>query len=410
MSVGCMQHVQFWREVKTKVNIREVSLKSILGENWRFEPDFCYADVFGNAELYENGDRMVLFRKEGSTEVSAIHLRAILNYNKKLFCRANELIAEIGIDIKMGDKLSKIVKKFGTPAFVDYVEEDYYRYYNRYYRGNYYDYNDEFYVVRYHYLLSSDLLVCFGVPKIDNYLTDLEIVNDFEMVSEIMKTRTACKESNVSMYQPKECIHFVNQKIQNRIITELQLKDICFAKVEVENCSINGIRLNNINFRECVFNNVTFNGHFEINDGSIERCKFVNCIVHDINGGAFLELKYCFFQHCLFEKISMHTEKNGLYFADDEFLNCIYKEIKLKGEVSFTKMEGGKMEKIFYKGNEISCNKFSNVQIKDVELELNDSFSDNELKFVSLSDVKLKGNMEENNVFLKCNINNCILS
>lgn len=73
-------------------------------------------------------------------------------------------------------------------------------------------------------------------------------------------------------------------------------------------------------------------------------------------------------------------------------------------------MEGGKMEKIFYKGNEMSCNKFSNVQIKDVELELNDSFSDNELKFVSLSDVKLKGNMEENNVFSKCNVNNCILS
>ena len=172
------------------------------------------------------------------------------------------------------------------------------------------------------------------------------------------------------------------------------------------------IKLNNINFRECVFNKVTFNGHFEINDGSIERCKFVNCVFHDINGGAFLELKYCFFQHCLFEKISMHTEKNGLYFADNEFLNCIYKEIKFKGkgEFSFTKMEGGKMEKIFYKGNEMSCNKFSNVQIKDVELELNDSFSDNELKFVSLSDVKLKGNMEENNVFSKCNVNNCILS
>lgn len=57
----------------------------------------------------------------------------------------------------------------------------------------------------------------------------------------------------------------------------------------------------------------------------------------------------------------------------------------------------------------MSCNKISNVQIKDVELELSDSFSDNELKFVSLIDIKLKGNMEDNNVFFQCNVNNCIL-
>ena len=37
----------------------------------------------------------------------------------------------------------------------------------------------------------------------------------------------------------------------------------------------------------------------------------------------------------------------------------------------------------------MSYNKISNVQIKDVELELSDSFSDNELKFVSLIDIKL---------------------
>ena len=127
------------------MDIKKLTLKNILGKDWIFEPDFCYADVSGNAELYKEGDSLILFRKEGEKDVCAVRFRAILNYDKKLFHTANKLMADIGLDFKMGDRLNKIIKKMGTPDFIYYLEEDYERYYWRY-PHNFYAYNDIFYV------------------------------------------------------------------------------------------------------------------------------------------------------------------------------------------------------------------------------------------------------------------------
>lgn len=375
------------------MNIKNLSLKYILGENWFFEPDFCYADVHGSAELYENEDSMILFRRKGDKAVSAIQFRAVLNYNKTLFREVNGLIADIGIDIKMGDKLSKMIKKFGTPTFIDYIEEDYYRYYNWYYRGYYYDYNDDFFIVRYHYLLSPDLLVCFGSPKIGNSITDLEIVNDFEMVSGIMETRKACKELDKPKYQPKECLRLVNKKLENRKITGIQSKNVRFIKMEIENCSIDRIESENIVFRDCVFNHVIFDSHFETGHVSIKYCKFFNCVFHDTFGSSSLGLENCLFQHCVFEGMGVETGEGMLFISDDQFLDCTFSELKWRGEgmFLFVKMIGGKLEHIFYKSNEISCNEFSDVQIKNVELELDEPFTENEFTSVILENVKLNG-------------------
>lgn len=86
-------------------------------------------------------------------------------------------------------------------------------------------------------ILDDDLLVCFGIPRIDKYLTDLEIVNDREMVTGIMEARRACKELDQSLYQPKEYVRFVNQKMKDRKFTGMQSKYFRLMKVELENCS-----------------------------------------------------------------------------------------------------------------------------------------------------------------------------
>ena len=114
------------------MNVKNLSLKELLGKDWTIEPDFCYADVPGSAELYRGGDSMILFRKRGSPDVCAVKLYAVLNYDKTLLNAANRLMSYMGLGLRMGDKLGKMARKYGTPTFVYYLEEDYERYYWRY--------------------------------------------------------------------------------------------------------------------------------------------------------------------------------------------------------------------------------------------------------------------------------------
>lgn len=393
------------------MNIKDLSLKNLLDEDYIFEPDFNYADVPGSAELY-GFDSVILYRKKDKKDVSVVRFHAILNYDKKLFYIANELIANMGFDIKMGDPLSKMIKKYGNPNFIYYHEEDYERYYWRY-SSDFYDYNDIFYIVHYHYLLSPDLLVCFGVPKSDKRITDLEIVNDRKMIAEIMEARREIKESTKQMYQPKECIRFLKQKIENQKITGITSKNIRFIKMEIENCCIEGMETEDICVRECVFRNVIFDNHFKTGWVSIEQCQFINCVFHDIFEENYVQLSDNLFQNCLFEGNCMEKEE-GIFNANrNQFFHCIFREIRWNGEGVFfcSEIKGGSLKHIFYKTNDISCSKFSDIQMEHVEVEFEEDgigLFDNQYNAVTFCNVTVKGCVEDTH-FVNCDTSGLFL-
>lgn len=380
------------------MDIGKLSLRNLLGNDCVFEPDFCYADTHGSAEFIGMGD-IVLFRKEGSQGVTAVKFRAIRKYRKRLFHVANQLMDDMGIGLRMGDTLGKIMKKFGTPDFIDYYEEDYENYYQWGGLNNFYDYHDEFYIVRYHDLLSPDLLVCFGVPRIDKYLTDLEIVNDREMVTGIMEARKAYKELDQSLYQSKEYVRFVNQKMKDRKFTGMQSKYFRLIKMELENCSIEKMESTDIQFRDCVFHNVTFDSHYETGYVSIKHCTFINCVFHDTFGDGSLEVKDSLFQNCLFEGIGMEQEDGILNANGNELIDCTFREIIWRGGGVFdwAQIKGGTMQQVYYKTDEISRSTFSDLQIDNMELEVDEiGFYENQLNTVIFRNVTLKGLVEDN--------------
>ena len=385
------------------MNIKNLSLKSILDEDWVFEPNFNYADVSGSAQLY-GFDSVILYRKEDEKDICVVRFHAISHYDKKLFYIVNKLIADMGLDINMGDPLSKMIKKYGTPTFVYYVEEDYKKYYWRY-PSDFYDYHDIFYIVYYHYLLSPDLLICFGVPKSDNRITDLEIVNDQKIISEIMEARREIKEYEKAMYQPKECLRFVKQRIENRKIIGITCKNIRFIKMEIENCYIEGIETEDIKICKCLFRNVIFDNHFKIGCISIEQCQFINCIFHDTFEENYIQLDNNLFQNCLFERIRM--EEEGILNANrNRFSRCIFKEIRWNGEGVFcgSKIKEGMMEHIFYKTDDISYNHFSNIQMEHIEVELEKEgvgLFDNQFNTITFHNVTVKGPVEDTH-FVDC--------
>ena len=94
--------------------------------------------------------------------------------------------------------------------------------------------------------VTPDLLVCFGAPRSDNRITDLEIINDQKMVSEIMEARRAIKECDRTLYQPKECRRFLKQTIEGGKISGIQSENIRFIKMKVENCCVEGIETKDI--------------------------------------------------------------------------------------------------------------------------------------------------------------------
>lgn len=391
------------------MNIKKLTLKNLLDDDWTFEPDFYYANVSGSAELYKNSDSMILFRKKDSKEVSVVRFHAILNYDKKLFYTVNKLMTNMELNIKMGIHISKIIKMFGTPTFTYYKEEDYNRYYWRY-PSDFYDYNDIFYVAHYHYLISPDLLICFGIPKNSNQLTDLEIVNDKKIISEIMETRKAIKEYDKTIYQPQQCFRLLKQEIKNKDIIKLQSKNIRFIKTEIKNCTVEEIKTEDFRLRDCLFYNVTFKNHFETGLIQVEQCKFINCIFHDTFENNFIQLKNNFFENCLFKKISMEKEDGICNVNRNKFFNCTFKDISWKGEGVFfwSEIKNSKIKQVFYRTNDISRSEFSDIYMEQVELKIDDEDSigllDNKFNTVTFRNVIIKGSVE-NTYFVNCDTN-----
>ena len=90
-----------------------------------------------------------------------------------------------------------------------------------------------------------------------------------------MEARREIKEYEKAMYQPKECLRFVKQRIENRKIIGITCKNIRFIKMEIENCYIEGIETEDIKICKCLFRNVIFDNHFKIGCISIEQCQFL---------------------------------------------------------------------------------------------------------------------------------------
>ena len=380
------------------MNINNLSLQKIVGNDWRYYPDFQYADFSGKAELHK-ADRIILFRKEN--DVSVISLQAIGLCDKDLIRTADKLLMEIGLDLRMGDSRNKIVKKFGTPDLIDCIEEGYFRYFDYNY-----EFTDKYLITRYHYLLAPNLLICFGIPK-EQYqkLTDLEIVNDYQMVSAIMEKRIAHKKCGNEIFPCNDRLRFIHQTITNRLIEDIHSKIVYFFKTDIKDCNIKEIYSETTEFEDCVFEHIEFMNHYRKGYFSMRSCIFKNCIFHDTFGSVYLFICDNIFEDCLFEGIRTSRKTEGAFLLDNTFKNCIFRDITWVGYGLYSnKVSGGKMKQIHYhEYKEIYDNQFLDVQMEDIEVEMEDyTFLKNKLYSVTFRNVILKGQMEKNNKFKHC--------
>lgn len=381
-----------------KMNINNLSLQKIVGNDWRYYPDFQYADFSGKAELHK-ADRIILFRKEN--DVSVISLQAIGLCDKDLIRTADKLLMEIGLDLRMGDSRNKIVKKFGTPDLIDCIEEGYFRYFDYNY-----EFTDKYLITRYHYLLAPNLLICFGIPK-EQYqkLTDLEIVNDYQMVSAIMEKRIAHKKCGNEIFPCNDRLRFIHQTITNRLIEDIHSKIVYFFKTDIKDCNIKEIYSETTEFEDCVFEHIEFMNHYRKGYFSMRSCIFKNCIFHDTFGSVYLFICDNIFEDCLFEGIRTSRKTEGAFLLDNTFKNCIFRDMTWVGYGLYSnKVSGGKMKQIHYhEYKEIYDNQFLDVQMEDIEVEMEDyTFLKNKLYSVTFRNVILKGQMEKNNKFKHC--------
>lgn len=380
------------------MNITNLSLQKIVGNDWRYYPDFQYADFSGKAELHK-ADRIILFRKEN--DVSVISLQAIGLCDKDLIRTADKLLMEIGLDLRMGDSRNKIVKKFGTPDLIDCIEEGYFRYFDYNY-----EFTDKYLITRYHYLLAPNLLICFGIPK-EQYqkLTDLEIVNDYQMVSAIMEKRIAHKKCGNEIFPCNDRLRFIHQTITNRLIEDIHSKIVYFFKTDIKDCNIKEIYSETTEFEDCVFEHIEFMNHYRKGYFSMRSCIFKNCIFHDTFGSVYLFICDNIFEDCLFEGIRTSRKTEGAFLLDNTFKNCIFRDMTWVGYGLYSnKVSGGKMKQIHYhEYKEIYDNQFIDVQMEDIEVEMEDyTFLKNKLYSVTFRNVILKGQMEKNNKFKHC--------
>lgn len=380
------------------MNINNLSLQKIVGNDWRYYPDFQYADFSGKAELHK-ADRIILFRKEN--DVSVISLQAIGLCDKDLIRTADKLLMEIGLDLRMGDSRNKIVKKFGTPDLIDCIEEGYFRYFDYNY-----EFTDKYLITRYHYLLAPNLLICFGIPK-EQYqkLTDLEIVNDYQMVSAIMEKRIAHKKCGNEIFPCNDRLRFIHQTITNRLIEDIHSKIVYFFKTDIKDCNIKEIYSETTEFEDCVFEHIEFMNHYRKGYFSMRSCIFKNCIFHDTFGSVYLFICDNIFEDCLFEGIRTSRKTEGAFLLDNTFKNCIFRDMTWVGYGLYSnKVSGGKMKQIHYhEYKEIYDNQFIDVQMEDIEVEMEDyTFLKNKLYSVTFRNVILKGQMEKNNKFKHC--------
>lgn len=342
------------------MNIKDLSLKKVLEDDWIYNPDFQYASFDGTAELHK-GDRIILFRRKNEKDIVVASFQAVGLCDKKLIQTANSMLAETGIDLRMGDSRSRIVKNFGLPDFTDCIEEGYCRYFR------YGDYND------------------FCPCK--------------ERLSLVRQT---VENRSIEGIQA-ESVFFLESEINNCKIVRIQSKELHIVELKFKDCRIEGTQAENMQFAECVFENVEFRNDYKKGRIGIESCTFINCTFCDTFGASYVDIYDNQFQDCLFEGIKAGE---GAKLLGNKFMDCIFQNIVWMGYgMCFNIVSRGKMAHILYKEHGgIEDNQFSDLRIEDVQVDINGvSFSQNMFNSVTFENATLKGQMEKNNKFLNCN-------
>lgn len=84
-----------------------------------------------------------------------------------------------------------------------------------------------------------------------------------------------------------------------------------------------------------------------------------------------------------------------------KLINCNFRKIQIEGDLCFIGLEisGGEVEDFRYTGNQILANEFSNMEIKDANLNV--ALIKNKMENVIFENVTLKGYNKEN-TFTNC--------
>lgn len=147
-------------------SISDLRLSNFLSKEILEEREFSYSGVDGIAEVL--GWHIVFFRDlESPNYTTAISLDDA-NYNEELTKFVNLLLAELNINLKVGDSLEKVVSEYGKPFSYDEIIEG---------------------VKRYNYLLDDNsYFVCFGVDN-SKGLSSVEIINNKKILDGIINEK-----------------------------------------------------------------------------------------------------------------------------------------------------------------------------------------------------------------------------
>lgn len=181
--------------------------------------------------------------------------------------------------------------------------------------------------------------------------------------------------------------------------------------MHIENANIENCKISGIQNRICVicksnFNNVVFENSFNEVYATFKECEFRKCMFRDTFEGEDLELavKDNIFINCVFQNISYRSFQVQSNVTNSKFINCNFSNIKMEGDLCFVGLElqSGKIDSFTFYGNQIMQNNFSDLQIKD--MNLNCAFIKNKMERIYFKGTKISGYCKDN-IFIDCEQN-----
>jgi uncharacterized protein YjbI with pentapeptide repeats len=183
-------------------------------------------------------------------------------------------------------------------------------------------------------------------------------------------------------------------------------EEVHIENANIENCKISGIQNKFCVICKCNFNNVVFENSFYEVYAKFKECEFKECTFRDTFEGDDLELAVHdnIFINCEFQNISYTSCQVQSDVVNCKFINCNFSNIKIEGDLCFIGLElqSGKIDNFSFYGNQIMQNIFSDLQIKD--LNLNCAFMKNKMERIYFKGTKISGYCEDN-IFIDCEPN-----
>jgi hypothetical protein len=183
-------------------------------------------------------------------------------------------------------------------------------------------------------------------------------------------------------------------------------EEMHIENANIENCKISGIKNKFCVISKCNFNNVVFENSFYEVYAMFKECEFRECTFRDTFEGDDLELAVHdnIFINCEFQNISYSSSQVQSDVTNCKFINCNFSNIKIEGDLCFVGLElqSGKIDSFSFYGNEIMQNNFSDLQIKD--MNLNCAFMKNKMERICFKGTKISGYYEDN-IFIDCEPN-----